>query len=200
MKLVVGKKEYPVKPITINDYDFFSTNPELGDLELVSRFTDCPTSELKTANFQQIKFAAKMIKSSFGAEDDKSPLQLVFELEGVKYGLIKPSELSYEEWVNLEVFMAQSPLNLGLLATHLYKPLKSDKIGDERELIDYDLSECQSRIELFKEKLPMSIIISAFFFIATFVQKLTESFLGSMEAKMKEPKPQMKKPKIIHKR
>ena len=163
MKLVVGKKEYNIKPLTINEYEFYQQNEQIEDLELVSRFTDCPVDELKKANFTQIKFAAKMIKSSFGAESDKSKLELTFELDEVRYGLIKPSELSYEEWINLEVFMSQEPIDLGLISTHLYKPLKSDKIGDDRELIDYDLSECQSRIELFKTKVPMSIILSAFF-------------------------------------
>jgi len=139
-----------------------------------------------------------MIRSSFGAESDKGKLELTFELEGVRYGLYKPSELTYEEWVNLEVFMAQNPIDLGLIATHLYKPLKSDKTGEERELIDYDLNECQSRIELFKTKVPMSILLSAFFFTAIFVQKLTESFLDYTENKKKMKEQNKKKPKIFH--
>lgn len=202
MKLLIDKKEYGVKPITISEYEYFTENEgKVDDLELVHRFTDCPIDELKTAKFADIKFISSMIRSSFGAESDKGKLDLVFDMDGVKYGLIKPSELSYEEWVNLEVFMAQTPINLSLIATHLYKPLKSDKVGDERELIDYDLKECESRVELFRNKIPMSRIISAFFFIATFVQKLTQSFLASTEAKMKtEVKQERKKPKIIHKK
>lgn len=200
MKLVVGKKEYPIKPITIADYEYYSENPEIDDISLLVRFTDCPPDELKKANYQQVRFAAKMVRSSFGAESDKGKLELVFELDGVRYGLYKPSELTYEEWVNLEVFMSQTPIDLGLIATHLYKPLKSEKGGDERELIDYDLTECQSRVELFKTKVPMSIILSAFFFTAIFVQKLTESFLDYTENKNKMENEQKKrKPKIFHK-
>jgi len=199
MKLVVGKKEYPIKPITIADYEYYTDNTEVDDITLLTRFTDCPVDDLKKANYQQIKFAARMIRSSFGAESDKGKLELVFELDGIRYGLYKPSELTYEEWVNLEVFMAQTPIDLGLIATHLYKPLKSDKTGEERELIDYDLSECQSRIELFKTKVPMSIILSAFFFTAIFVQKLTESFLDYTENENKKTmEKNKKKPKIIH--
>lgn len=197
MKLVVGNTEYKIKPITINEYDFYKDNTEISDLDLVARFTDCPIDELKKASFTQIKFAAKMIKSDFGGQTDKSKLETTFELDGVRYGLIKPSELSYEEWVNLEVFFSQEPIDIGLISTHLYKPLKSDKMGEERELIDYDLNECQSRVELFKEKVPMSIILSAFFFIAIFVQQLTTSFLDYTENQKKD-KPK-KSPKIIKK-
>jgi len=193
MKIVIDNKDYPVKPLTISEYEYFMENPDVEDLELVSRFIDAPLERLKKAKFQEIKFVARMIRSSFGAESDKSKLELTFELDGIKYGLLKPSELSYEEWVNLEVFFAQDPINLGLLAAHLYKPLKSDKVGDERELIDYDLQECQDRIELFKTKVPMSIFLSAFFFIATFVQKLTTNFLDFTEMKMKEEQQQKKK-------
>jgi hypothetical protein len=199
MKLVIDNKEYPIKPISIADYEYFTDNQgEIDDLDLVHRFTDCSIEELKKAKYSDIKFIAKMIMGRFGSDEDKGKLDLVFELDGIRYGLIKPSELSYEEWVNLEVFMAQDPIDLSLISTHLYKPLKSDKIGDERELIPYDLNECQSRIELFREKVPMSRVVAAFFFIATFVQKLTESFLASTEAKMKtEAKPQKKRPKIL---
>lgn len=198
MKLVIDKMEYPVKPITIGEYEYFTTNEgKVDDLELVHRFTDCPMDELKKAKFADIKFIASMIRSSFGSESDKGKLDLVFEMDGVKYGLMKPSELSYEEWVNLEVFFSQEPIDIGLISTHLYKPLKSDKMGEERELIDYDLNECQSRVELFKEKVPMSIILSAFFFIAIFVQQLTTSFLDYTENQKKD-KPK-KSPKIIKK-
>jgi len=67
-------------------------------------------------------------------------------------------------------------------------------------LIDYDLKECESRIELFTNEVPMSRLIAAFFFIATFVQKLTESFLASTEAKMKTEAKPKKRPKVIQKK
>ncbi len=125
MKLIIDKKEFPIKPITISDYEYFTENEgKVDDLELVHRFTDCSIDELKKANFADIKFVSKMIRSSFGSETDKGKLDLVFDVNGVKYGLIKPSQITYEEWVNLEVFMAQQPINLGLISTHLYKPPK----------------------------------------------------------------------------
>jgi len=114
-------------------------------------------------------------------------LNLVYEFNGKRYGLIKPSQLSYGEWINFEVFVSQKPLNLPLLATHLYRPCVDDKIGDDRELIKYDLKECQDRMEEFMD-FPVSVVLSALFFLTSFVQKLTEDFLSSTEMKMNNKK------------
>jgi hypothetical protein len=196
MKLVIDEKEYQIKPLTIDDYLFFTKkeNQDIKDLELLLRFTDAPKSELVKLPFHKINFVASVIRSDFGGDDDYGNLDLVITHKGKKYGLIKPSEISYEEWVNLEVFMGQQPLNIRLLATHLYKPLKSDKVGDDRELIDYDLNECESRVYDFGG-IPMGQFTSALFFLITFAQKLTESLAGSManKLKMKEQMNELKK-------
>jgi len=189
MKLVIDEKEYNIKPLTIDDYIYFSKkeNQDIKDLDLLLRFTDAPKSELVKLPFHKINFVASVIRSDFGGDDDYGTLDLVITHKGKKYGLIKPSEISYEEWVNLEVFLAQSPLNFKLIAAHLYKPLKSDKVGDERELIDYDLTECESRVYDFGD-LPMGHFTSALFFLTTFAQKLTEGLVGSMANKLKMKK------------
>jgi hypothetical protein len=126
-----------------------------------------------------------MIRSSYGSDTDALPLALTIKINDKYYGLIRPSELSYEEWINLEVFMGEKPLDLLKIATHIYKPLKNEKIGEDRELIDYDLGECLSRQEEFRN-MNMGHLTSSLFFLTTFVEKLTESLLGSLEKKMKE--------------
>ncbi len=95
--------------------------------------TGAPLEEVKQAPFTQVSFVAKMLMTEW--QTTETPLQIVVDFKGKKYGLIKPSQLSYEEWINLEVFMAESPLDLVKLSTHLYKPLSSNKEGEDRELI-----------------------------------------------------------------
>jgi len=191
MKLVIGKKEYEVKPLSIVNYEYFLDNKDVDDLELIQRFTECPLEELKKVEITKLKFISKMLTGELGGVSKTEPLHLTTNFNGKNYGLIKPSELTYEEWVNLEVFMSETPLNLPLLATHFYKPLKSDKVGEERELIDYDLSECNSRVEEFKD-FPIKVLLSGFFFIGTFAEILTESFHASTITKMKNKKKQLK--------
>jgi len=201
MKLVIDNKEYPIKPITLALYEKMMINDDMEDLEILGHLTDIPRDLLKQGTFSNIRFAVNMIRSSFAELDKTSKLDLVIEFNGKRYGLMMPSKISYEEWVNLEVFMAETPVNSRLLATHLYRPLASDKIGEERELIPYSLDECMARQEEFGE-LPIQTFISALFFLTTFVQEYTEIILSSTETKMTEKKKrnERKKPLIIHKK
>ena len=196
MKVVLGKKEYGILPITIEQYELLKTNPDIKATELITMMTGAPIEEVKQAPFTQVSFIAKMLMTEW-SNTDTTPLQLVVDFKGVKYGLIKPAQLSYEEWINLEVFMAESPLDLTKLAVHLYKPLLNDKIGEDRELIPYSMDECLSRQNDFKH-FPITNLFSALFFLTTFVQELTKVSLSSMETKLIENKAKNKaKPKIL---
>jgi hypothetical protein len=86
--------------------------------------------------------------------------------------------MSYEEWINMEVFMAQKPVNLIKLATHLYRPVVGDKYGEDRQLIPYDLAECEARENEFRA-FPVNVALSALFFLTSFAKTLTDDFLSS---------------------
>lgn len=184
MEIVLGKKTYEVKPVTIRQYKELETNPQISDIDLINMLTGARKEDIIKAPMAEVKFVAAVLRSEWGAELDKTPLELTIEFNGKLYGLIIPSQISYGEWINLEVFMARSPVDIVLLATHLYRPLASDKIGDERELTDYDLGECQSRMEEFMD-FPIRSVMSALFFLTTFAQELIKTSLSFTETKMK---------------
>jgi hypothetical protein len=194
MEIVLGKKTYEVKPVTIRQYKELELNPQVNDLDIIHMFTGARKEDIIKAPMNDVKFVANVLRSDWGAELDKSPLELTLEFNGKNYGLIIPSQISYGEWINLEVFMARSPIDVVLLATHLYRPLASDKFGEDRELIEYDLGECQSRMEEFMD-FPIRSVLSALFFLTIFAQELTKSSLSSMETKMKkEPQANQNQP------
>lgn len=198
MKVVLDKKEWDILPLTIEQYMLLKDNTDIKPDELIHMLTGAPLEEIKQAPFTQVQFVAKMLMSEWLGDEDKQPLNLTIDFRGKKYGLIKPSTISFEEWINLEVFMAESPLDILKMAVHLYKPLASDKIGEERELIAYSLDECMSRQEEFK-KLPISYFFSALFFLQIFVSKLIEASLSSMETKANENRAKGRKnPVILH--
>jgi hypothetical protein len=91
--------------------------------------------------------------------------------------------MSFEEWINMEVFMAQKPLNLPLIAAHLYKPLKEGQ-GQDRVLEKYDMTECQNRAQEDFKDFPISVFVSALFFFSSFVMEYTKSSLSSLETRM----------------
>ena len=195
MKVVLGKKEYGILPITIEQYELLKNNPDIKATELITMLTGAPLEEVKQAPFAQVSFVAKYLMNDW--QETETPLQMVVDFKGKKYGLIRPSQLSYEEWINLEVFMAESPLDLVKLATHLYKPLLNEKVGEDRELIPYSLDECMGRQNDFKQ-FPIAWVFGALFFLTTFAQELIKVSLSSMETKMTESKVKDKaKPKIL---
>ena len=174
MELIIDDIAYPIRDLTLEQYEIASQSHKLGDAQIVSLFTGVEVSKIKKQKFTNIKFIANYLRSEIITNNNTEELQLTYTFNGVHYGLIKPSEFSFEEWINLEVFMAQKPLNLPLLAAHLYRPLKNTKQGAERELVDYDLGECQERANEFK-KFPLNVFISALFFLTIFAQKLMEN-------------------------
>jgi len=184
MKVVLGKKEYGILPITIEQYELLKSNKDIKATELITMMTGAPIEEVKQAPFSQVSFVSKMLMNEW-SNTETTPLNLVVDFKGKKYGLIKPSQLSYEEWINLEVFMAESPLDLTKLATHLYKPLTNNKIGEDREIIPYSLDECMGRVNDFKQ-FPITWLFSALFFLTTFAQELTKVSLSSMETQVIE--------------
>lgn len=190
MKVILDDQEYQIKQLTIEQYIALRED-NIDEVSLISILTGADPKTIRQAPMTQVKFVANLLMSDMSPLEDASPLVLDMEFKGREYGLISPSKMSYEEWINLEVFMAQKPVDLLKMATHLYRPLKNQKYGEERELIPYDLDECISRENEFKD-FPISVCLSALFFLTTFAKTLTEDFLSSTPNKKMNPK-QIKK-------
>lgn len=182
MKIVLNDVDYDIKPLTIEQYLALKENQDINEIEIIAMMTGAPVELIRQAPMAEVKFVSRMLLSELAAAEDLSPLVLDLEFKGVEYGLIKPSKMSYEEWINMEVFMAQKPVNLLKLATHLYRPLKSKKYGDDRELVPYNLDECTEREDVFKS-FPVNVCMSALFFLTTFAKTLTDDFLSSTQNK-----------------
>jgi hypothetical protein len=180
MKVVFDGTDYDIKPLTISQYQTIMDNPNISDVDIISLFTDIPREEIQQAGFADVKFVAQSLRGDWAGLDSDLPLNLTYTFEGKHYGVIQPSKISFEEWINLEVFFAQNPLNLPLLASHFYKPLSSNKQGEDRELEKYSLSECMSRASEFG-RFPIKVFLPALFFFVSFLQELTQNTLLSSE-------------------
>jgi len=190
MKIQIGETEYPIRDLTIEQYLVLNQIKELDDLDFVALMTGAPKDILKKVKVQDLLFAVRYLKNDIAFQDEISELDLVIEVNGVRYGLIKPSEMTFDEFVNLEIFMAEKPLDLPKIAVHLYRPVKDDFIGENRNLIEYDLQECLSRMDEFKKHFPIKKLMSALFFLITFGKTLTDNLLEFMETTKTEEKTQ----------
>ena len=190
MKIQIGETEYPIRDLTIEQYLVLNEIKELDDLDFVALMTGAPKDLLKKVKVQDLLFAVKYLKNDITYQDEIGELDMVIEVNNVLYGLIKPSEITFDEFVNLEIFMAEKPLDLPKIAVHLYRPVKDDFIGENRNLIDYDLQECLDRIPEFKKHFPIKKLMSALFFLITFGKTLTDNLLEFMETTKTEKKTQ----------
>ena len=183
MRVVVNDKDYDLLEIGLDRYELLMNLDKMKDPQVISFLTGAPLEEVKQFPFTEVKFVSQMVKSKFLENYNNTPLELTYTHHGVHYGLIIPSKMSFEEWVNLEVIMASKPIDYALVCSHLYKPLRSEKQGDERELWDYSLDECQKRARNEFKDFPVRIFNSALFFFTTFVMEYTQNILSSMETK-----------------
>lgn len=183
MRVVLDDKDYDLIEIGLDKYDFLQKLEDMKPAQVISFLTNAPLEEVKKAPFADVKFVSDVVKSKFYEMYNETPLELTYTHNGVNYGLIIPSKISFEEWVNLEIFMASQPLDLPLIAAHLYKPLRSDNQGHERELWDYSLDECERRAKNEFKDFPIRIFNSALFFFTTFVMEYTKNILSSLETK-----------------
>jgi hypothetical protein len=183
MRVVLDDKDYDLIEIGLDKYDFLQKLEDMKPAQVISFLTNAPLEEVKKAPFADVKFVSDVVKSKFYEMYNETPLELTYTHHGVNYGLMIPSKISFEEWVNLEIFMASQPLDLPLIAAHLYKPLRSDNQGHERELWDYSLDECERRAKNEFKDFPVRIFNSALFFFTTFVMEYTKNILSSLETK-----------------
>lgn len=186
MRIVLDDKDYDLVEIGLDKYDFLQKLGDMKPAQAIAFLTNAPLEEVKKAPFADVKFVSDVVRSKFLEKYNDTPLELTYTHKGVNYGLIIPTKISFEEWVNLEIFMASTPLDLPLVAAHLYKPLRSDKQGDERELWDYSLDECERRAKNEFKDFPVRIFNSALFFFTTFVMEYTKIILSSLETKATE--------------
>ena len=186
MRVVVNDKDYDLIEIGLDKYELLMNLDKMKDPQVISFLTGAPLDEVKQGGFSEVKFVSQMVKAKFLETYNNTPLELTYTHNGVHYGLIIPSKISFEEWVNLEVIMASKPIDYALVAAHLYKPLRSEKQGEERELWDYSLQECETRSKNEFKDFPVRIFNSALFFFTTFVMEYTQNILSSLETKQTE--------------
>lgn len=198
MRVVVSDREYNIKELGLDKYDFLMKIEEMKDPQVIAFLTDAPIEEVKKYPFNNVSFISGMIKNHYYDLYSNTPLELTYTHKGVNYGLIIPSKITFAEWINLEVYMATEPINLPLIAAHLYKPLVGTKQGDDRELMEYSVKECEERSKGDFTDFPIRIFNSALFFFTTFVMeytKLTLSFMETQQTGKKARKPRERKVK-----
>lgn len=183
MNVVLDGVDYEVRDITLDQYELVKQIDKMGDPQVITLFTGIPVDDVKQAPFPDVKFVANMLRNHILELQNEAPLHLTYTHKGKNYGLIIPSRISFEEWVNLEVFSTKKPMDLPLMAAHLYKPLVEGTNGDTRQLEKYSLDECQQRAQEDFKDFPLRVFSSALFFLISFATEYMKLTQLSMEMK-----------------
>lgn len=190
MKILLDDKEYELGEVTLSQFmkvkQINESNDKMSDSEFISLMTGIPHSEISQATLTQIGFVSKTINMWLQNMSNKEPLRQMVEYKGDMLGLIKPSQMSYGEWTDLEVLFSQKEKNYQHIASILYRPCETYNVSTlENKIVKYDYEECVERSNDMGD-FPMSNILSAIFFLISFAEKLTNKHHSSLEVKKKK--------------
>ena len=181
LKFKIDGKPYQVDDfISIDNYskifkvkDLFTD--EYMAAKVVNIVTKAPLEDLLDSEFEEIQYISSYILSLFPKKDNIK-FQDRFELDGVQYGFFPNwKELTFAEFVDMDTISNKKPDEildlLHILAAIMYRPIITEISEHNFEIEKYDLKTLQKRSELFKNKLPVSIILGAQFFFIKFAEK-----------------------------
>ena len=190
IKVQLGTEDYEIKGITINQWEVINKWDEektkWTNSDIISLILGVSIDEVKKATLQQINFVGNFLQNYVIEKSQRGELKMLVKKGDEMLGLVKPSELTYGEYLDLETLMALKPLNLKHIASILYRPtLEHNEETGESKIVKYDYNECVERSEGMGHML-MSDIMSAVFFLIKFNQILAKDSVESLENKMKE--------------
>ncbi len=147
-------------------------------IEIISILTDKDPSELRALRVNDfIK-----LQSDFGwtSEAPKADLNIRFELEGKRYGMIPQLDfITAGEWLDSESWKDDSVGNIHLYAALLFRPITKED-GDVYEIEPHITKGFIERSNLFLNQLPITKIYGSVLFFLAFgleFSKITQDYL-----------------------
>mgnify|MGYP000111197064 CR=1 FL=1 len=189
IKVQLGTEDYDINGITINQWEVINKWDEektkWTNSDLISLILGVNIEQVKKATLQQINFVGNFLQNYITQKSQKESLKMLVKKGDEMLGLVKPSQLTYGEYVDLETLMALKPLNLKHIAAILYRPtLEYNEETGESKIVPYDYNECLERAEGMGNML-IGDVFSSIFFLIKYNQTLAEDSVLSLEKKMK---------------
>jgi len=153
-------------------------------VKMLAFYLSIEENELKDLPIESVDLIQKYITENYTNIDTKE-IPLVFEYQGVEYGLeTEWSRLPWGAWIDLEILSQEDVVeNIHHIMAVLYRPVESKK-GTKYTLKKYKSDEVIERKELFKE-IPVKywLGVTNFFFLLSTL--LIENTRNSLEWKMR---------------
>lgn len=92
-------------------------------------------------------------------------------IDGIDYGLIKFSDMTGGEWIDMEGYLEDSITNLHKIVALFYRPILTILNDGSLILEDYDTKTASARAELFKEKLNVEDVYGVIVFFCNIANR-----------------------------
>ena len=178
IKVQLGETDYEINGLTIDQWEEINKWQEeerpWTNSDLISLILNVETDTIRQATIQQINFVGNFLQQFVIDKSQKGPLKKLIKYGDQMLGLLKPSNLTYGEYVDLETLMALKPLNLKHISAILYRPtLEHNEETGESKIVPYNYEECVTRSEEMGDMF-MADAMSAIFFLVKYNQQLVE--------------------------
>lgn len=189
IKIQLDDRDYEIGGLTIDQWSEINKweeeKKQWGNVDIISLMLNVPLEEVKRATIKQINFVGKFLQKYVVEQSQKTELKMLIKNGDEVFGLVKPENLQYGEYVDLETLIAMKPLNMKHIASILYRPTtKHDEVTGESEIVRYDYNECLKRSEDMGN-FYVGDVLSALFFLILYNQKRVEGSHESMVNKRK---------------
>jgi len=161
-------------------------------LSLLSISTGIDETDLRKANFTQVRDAAEYLSDYFLKEGERFYPE--FEFKGVKYKFMDMANMSFGEFVDIDTFThkdkSYTKSNMQDLMAILYRPVMEDG-----SIEPYNINLTKQRAELFRE-LPVKYLQGSLRFFLVLEKQLKEitPFYLTIFYKMKKKTKRLLKP------
>ena len=148
-------------------------------VKLLAFYLGIEEDELKDLPIDSVEMIQNYITQKYTSFDGND-IAMVFEFEGVEYGLeMDWSKLPWGAWVDLEILSQEDVIdNINHIMAVLYRPIEK-RNGNKYTLKKYKSAEVNDRKEMFKE-LPVKYwlgVTNFFFLLSTSLIENTKSSL-----------------------
>ena len=171
-------KIYKIKNLFSDDY---------YAAKLLNLVTGAPVEDILETDYEQVTFLAEEVLKLVPQEVPKFKDRFV--LDGVEYGFFPNwKDISFAEYIDMDTISTKKEDELldmlHILAAIMYRPIVTERARHDFDIEKYDIKTMKIRAELFKQKLDISVVLSAQFFFINFARKYSAYFQLSSVMKL----------------
>ena len=137
-------------------------------VDLISVLADADPEDIRKVDSSELGRLMDMIK--WTAEFPNNPHLNTINVKDVEYEMIKLSDLSLGEWIDLDTYVEDSIINMHKIFAMLYRT--------KGEI--YDANKIEDKAIMFADNLPIGEVYGALLFFSLIVNEYTRTLVDSL--------------------